>query len=461
MSTGAASEESRTIESEVVDDDWDDDEEEWDEDRPENFEDRQQVAHALALAEKEPEKGVPVLIGMLTDTDLDENGDFELRSDAMACLCSMGGAAERAALWVVEYAHPIYDLTAVFMSSGITSGTGAKDRTPDQIRKEEADSLAFLAAAKELDENLRWRAIDEYLGTTGFSGYRRLGQIAPDIDIARAVHGYGWAGGQFASSLRNLVAQDDSKPMDLRIEAVGLLWNDSPSTAAGGLASVMDGLPLGGRSPGDLLHALNRMTEEEVEALLGGLEGDEFRRAGSRFLASTLDALNAVHEIHPLGDIGEVLHSWTREAVVRWGQEAEANSCLDASDKVALTLLAGRYAEVRSVDFSNKWADQGEFFQESFFTVADRWNEFAVGDAYRLAFYSSSDVRCVLRVEPTANPGVRGWHLAVEERDPGGLERFAGEITERAERSSVDLPDQLMARADWVRLLFEGISELS
>ncbi|MFJ3831705.1 hypothetical protein ACIPWI_27595 [Streptomyces sp. NPDC090046] len=461
MSKDVASDESGAIESDVLVEGWDDDEEDWYEERPENFEDRQRVAQAIAVAEKEPGKGVPLLLGILTDTDLDENGDFELRSDALAHLCTMGGAAERAAMWVVERAQSVYDLAAIYMLSRNPSGAGDKDCTPEQLRSEEADSLAFLTAAKELDENLRWQAIDEYLGATGISGYRRLGEIAPDIDIEQAVHGYGWGDDQFASSLRNLVAQDGSKPMALRIEAVELLWDDSPSTASGGLASVMKDLPLGSHSPGDLLHALSRMTEEEVETFLGVRDGEEFRRAGRRFHTSVLEALNAVHEIHPLGSVGEVLHAWTYEAVVRWGAGAAANGCLDASDKVALTLLAGRYAEVRSVDFTDEWTASSEVLQESCVSVADGWNEFAVGDVYRLAFHSSPEVRCVLRVEPTVNPGVRDWQLAVEQRDPGGLECFAGEITERGQRSSIDLPDQLTARAAWVGLLFAGISELS
>lgn len=363
-------------------------------------------------------------------------------------------------MWVVEYAHGVYDLTAIYMSSGCAPASREKDRTAEQLREEAAGSLGFLTAAKELDENLRWRAIDGYLGATGVTGYRKLPGIAPDID--RAVYGYGCGDDLFATNLRVLVARDRSKPLALRIEAVKFLWDDSPHAASGGLASVMEDLPLGGRSPADLLQALSRMTEEEAEVLLDALDRDEFSRAASRFHASVLDALDAVHEIHPLGSIGEVFHAWAREVVVRRGEEAAAKGCLDAPDKVALTLLAGQYAKVRSTDFTDEWASsQAGFFQEPFFTVPARWDEFFVGDTYRLAFHSSPDVRCVLRVEPTANPGVRAWQLAVEERNPRGLERFAGEIAERRERSSVDLPDELMARADWVGLLFEGISELS
>lgn len=77
MSKGSASDRSGAIEDEVLVDGWEDEaDEEWDEERPDNFRERQRVARATALAEKEPDKGVPMLLGMLTDTDLDENEDF-------------------------------------------------------------------------------------------------------------------------------------------------------------------------------------------------------------------------------------------------------------------------------------------------------------------------------------------------------------------------------------------------
>ncbi|MFD3721536.1 hypothetical protein [Streptomyces sp. NPDC058674] len=460
MSKDVASDESGAIDSEVLVHGWDEDEEEWDEERPENFEDRQQVARAIALAEKEPGKGVPRLLGMLTDTDLDENGDFELRSDAMAHLRGMGGPAEQAAMWVVEYAHTVYDLTAIYMNSGSASAPPDRDRSPEERRKETISSLAFLTSARELDENLRWRAIDGYLAATGTSGYRQLSEIAPDISLDRAVYGYGCGDDQFTGNLRNLIAQDGDQPLALRIKAIELLWEDSPGAAAGGLASVLEALPMGDRSPVDLVHALSGMTREEIEILLDGLEGDEFSRADSRFHSSVLDALDAAHEMCPSGSLGEVFHTWTREAVVRWGRGAEPKGRLDASEKVALTRLAARYAQVRSVTFTDGCAAQADLFQ-GISDGDDIWEEFTVGDACRMALHASPDVRCVLRVVPTARPGVRAWQLAVEERDPHGLEVFTGEITELGERSSVDLPDRLMAQADRVRLLFEGIAELS
>lgn len=462
MSKDEASDESGAIEGELLVDGWDEDEEEeWDEERPENFGDRLQVAQAIALAEREPDKGVPRLLGMLTDTDLDENENFELRSDAMAHLCGMGGPAEQAAVWVVEFAHTVYDLTAIYMNSGCASAPRDRGLTPEERRKETISSLAFLASAKELDENLRWRAIDGYLGATGTTGYRQLSKIAPDISLERAVHGYGCGDDQFAVNLRNLIAQDGDQPLALRIKAIELLWEDSPGAASGGLASVLEALPMGNWSPVDLVHALSGMTGEELGTLVGGREGDEFSRADSRFHTSVLDALDASHELYPSGSLGEVLHTWTREAIIRWGRGAEPKGRLDVSEKVALTRLAARYAQVRSGTFTDGWAAQAVLLQETFSDVGDSWEEFSVGDAYRMALHASPHVRCVLRVEPTARPGVRAWQLAVEDRDPHGLEVFTGEITELGDRSSVDLPDQLMAQPERVRLLFGGIAELS
>ncbi|WP_274916619.1 hypothetical protein [Streptomyces sp. WZ-12] len=434
--------------------------EEWEEDVPENIEDRRRVARAIRLAEKNPERWVPVLLGMLTETDLDECGDFELRTDVMTCLRYLGGAAERAVMWVAEAAQPAYELHGVFYNSdGPHSGTRAA-MTEDEHRKVTIQAFAHLVAATELDEYLRRRAIDEYLRLAGEPGYHQLGSIAPDINVETFVHGDGYGGDEDLRVLRDFVAQDPFRPMNLRIDIVDTLWDDSPREAAYALAAVMEELPLEG-GPERLLRLLSTLDKVKVDALLSDAEMDEELRGHSRFCTAVREALDATHVLHPLGRIGDVLHTWVCDATtVHWGGDSPTGGHLEPADKTAMIDIAAQYERWRSEDLVDDWSAHSHR-QGALFESDDRWHRFTVAGTHQFLYLDRHDVRCALYLSPPLGTSLGSrWRMALEDRGSCTVARFEGAVTNQLAGSSVGFPDDLLRRPDWAGLLLKGLAEL-
>ncbi|GAA2947664.1 MULTISPECIES: hypothetical protein [Streptomyces] len=445
-------------------DGWDD--EEWEEEEPVS-EQRQRVESAMELAEKDASRGVPVLVGMLTDWDLDEDGTHELRAEVLGHLMHMGRSAAGAATWVVGEAGTAYELHVVLQYASCPPYREPPVMTPQERRRWNGEVMEHIVAAKGLAEQVRWAAISEYLDLTGYPGYRALATLAPDIDVLAAVSGGADAPEHLLHTLSTYVAQDSGRPLALRVDIVERLWDDSPLGAGGALAGVLRDCSVSGTALRTLLHTLARCEEETLEELVEHLRQDEYERTSRRFLAATLDSLDAAHRLHRLSRIGEHLHMWVRETVqAEWGGADSHDVCLDSEDIGILTDLAARYHELRDdvADPSSSHLVVKDQLALDFNTEVfpPRWHTLTLGRAPGIALWVESDVRAVVCVRPTSVPGTRSWRFGVEDTGRGEVITFRGRLVDTGDgRCAVDFPADLMERPEWAHLLLQGVKALS
>ncbi|MFB9536228.1 hypothetical protein ACFFSZ_08495 [Streptomyces violaceus] len=327
--------------------------------------------------------------------------------------------------------------------------------------------MEHIVAAKGLAEQVRWAAISEYLDLTGYPGYRALATLAPDIDVLAAVSGGADAPEHLLHTLSTYVAQDSGRPLALRVDIVERLWDDSPLGAGGALAGVLRDCSVSGTALRTLLHTLARCEEETLEELVEHLRQDEYERTSRRFLAATLDSLDAAHRLHRLSRIGEHLHMWVRETVqAEWGGADSHDVCLDSEDIGILTDLAARYHELRDdvADPSSSHLVVKDQLALDFNTEVfpPRWHTLTLGRAPGIALWVESDVRAVVCVRPTSVPGTRSWRFGVEDTGRGEVITFRGRLVDTGDgRCAVDFPADLMERPEWAHLLLQGVKALS
>ncbi|MFI5674344.1 hypothetical protein [Streptomyces cellulosae] len=443
---------------------WDD--ENWEAEEPLS-EQRQRVESAVELAEKDASRGVPVLVGMLTDWDLDEDGTHELRAEVLGHLMHMGRSAAGAATWVVGEAGTAYELHIVLQYASCPPYREPPVMTPQERRRWNGEVMEHIVAAKGLAEQVRWAAISEYLDLTGYAGYRALATLAPDIDVQAAVSGGADAPEHLLHTLATYVAQDSGHPLGLRINIVEQLWEDSPLGAGGALAGVLRDCSVSSTALGTLLHTLSRCEEETLEELVEHVRQDEYERTSRRFLAATLDSLDAAHRLHRMGRIGEHLHMWVRETVqAEWGGANSHDVCVDDEDMATLTDLAARYHELRD-DMADPSSSHLVVKDQPALDIGTelfppRWHTLTMGRAPGIALWAESDVRAVVCVRPTSVPGTRSWRFGVEDTGRDEVITFRGRLVDTDDsRCAVDFPADLMERPEWAHLLLQGVKALS
>ncbi|MFE1882330.1 hypothetical protein [Streptomyces diastatochromogenes] len=444
---------------------WDD--EEWEEDEPIS-EQRQRVDAAIELVEKNSSQGVPVLIGMLTDWDLDEDGSHELRAEVMSHLMHMEGAPAGAANWVLAEGGTAYELDIVLGYASYPPYKEGPVLTPQERRQRSIEVLELVVAAQGLAENVRWAAISEYLNLAGYTGYLSLTTLAPDIDVRAAASGYSSVPDELLSGLSTYVAQDSTHPMHLRIDIVERLWDDDPLGAGTAVAGVLRDVTTEGPELGTLLRALFQSDERRFHELMAELGENEDLRSARRFVSATLDSLDTADRLHPAGRIGRQLHAWVRGAVAeRWGsrRDGSQSAYLDDDEVAFLTDLASRYHELRG-DIAEPSGEPAVCDQLALPFEAEllppEWRIFDMGPVPDFAVWQDGGVRAVVRVKPTPVPNTQSWQFAVADTRGHELSVFAGELCEREDnRFTVDFPVGLLDRSEWAHLLLQGLNSLS
>lgn len=166
------------------------DDEDWEESdcwEDEELDDDQiRVRDAIDAAERSPEDGVPELLNLLLDTDLDAE-PWEHRLNVMRCLWRIGGDAARITWWLLEYAPQWYELQTLYLSGG--SESPGDPTTPGEVQPE---GWRYLIRASEIDEDLRFEAAEALLAPPVSPADRELVRsLIRDHPHHLAAHMYG------------------------------------------------------------------------------------------------------------------------------------------------------------------------------------------------------------------------------------------------------------------------------
>ncbi|SNT20042.1 hypothetical protein [Actinacidiphila glaucinigra] len=388
--------------------------------------DDEKVRTALEEARRSPQQGVPRLLGMLTDTDLDgwrEYGtDLSRRQQILDWLLQQRGDVAAAATWVCLNAQSMYELQVIYLSADHPreQKPGEQDSHGRTKPYDWAPALRLLVSAQDLDEDLRMEAVGSLL--QGEATLKDVQRIAPDLDLEAMVGGWPGVSDSTIELIQVDIAGDGSRPWSARLSALEHLREENPLLADSAAVAMIKDLPADGIRPSELALLATRVRTDLLRSIAEADDADAFWHREQAFDVTML-TLDAAARQTPHGLPGHWVHEEVREAVrERWGPNGLTDGRLDDEDLIDLNSLVHRYLAYRR-DLAASLLDDMALFERSAVT----WSVFPMAFGVVVAHVGDDDEWLAIRTcpNPTTEPSVK-WKMSLYASGTGLVAQQSG-----------------------------------
>ncbi|WP_055585791.1 hypothetical protein [Peterkaempfera griseoplana] len=256
----------------------------WDEyeNDDERWADDEKARAALAEARCSPQQGVPRLLGMLTNTDLDgptEYGtDLSRRQQILEWLLRQRGDVAGAATWVCLTAQSMYELQVIY--SSVDHPRELKLGEQDTRGRTKPDdwepALRLLVSAQGLDEYLRMEAVGSLL--QGGATLQDIEQIAPDLGLEAMFGGWPGVSDSTIELIEEDIARDGSRPWSARLSALEHLQDENSPLADSAAVTIIKDLPPDGIRPSELALLATHVRTDLLRSIAEAADADAFWR---------------------------------------------------------------------------------------------------------------------------------------------------------------------------------------